>query len=72
MLFHCLLHSWGHHDDTDDRDQQEVECIHNPCSCGLFDPGAAFTAAGAGRRAATAGHLYRKERVDKRQEHNRF
>lgn len=44
-----LLHSGGHHDDTEDGDQQEVEGIHDPGPCGLFDLGAAVTAARAGR-----------------------
>lgn len=56
--FDLLLHSRGHHDDTDDGDQQEIEGVHDSGSCGLLDLGAAVAAAGAGRRAAAAGHLH--------------
>lgn len=58
MVFHLLLHSGGHHDDTDDGDQQEVEGVHDAGPRGLLDLGAAVTAAGAGRRAAAAGQLH--------------
>lgn len=48
MVSQLLLHSGGHHDDTDDGDQQEVKGVHESGSCGLFDLGAAVTAARAG------------------------
>lgn len=40
-----LLHSGGHHDDADGGDQQEVEGVHDAGPRGLFDLGAAATAA---------------------------
>lgn len=49
MVSQPLLHSGGHHDDTNDGDQQEVEGVHDSGPCGLFDLGAAVTAARAGR-----------------------
>lgn len=58
MCFDLQLHSRGHHDDTDDGDQQEVQSVHDAGPCGLLDLGTAVAAAGAGRRAAAAGHLH--------------
>lgn len=49
MVSHLLLHSGGHHDDTDDGDQQEVKGVHEPGPLGLLYLGAAVAAAGAGR-----------------------
>lgn len=57
-VFHLLLHSGGHHDDTDDGDQQEVEGVHESGPRGLFDLGAAVAAARTGRWATAAGQLY--------------
>lgn len=48
-VFHLLLHSGGHHDDTDDGDQHKVEGIHDSGPRGLFDLGAAVAAARTGR-----------------------
>ena len=48
MISQLLLHSRGHHNDTDDGDQQEIEGVHDPGPRGLFDLGAAVTAARAG------------------------
>lgn len=59
--FNLLLHSGGHHDDTDDGDQQEVERVHDSGSCWLPDLGAAVAATRAGGRAAAAGHLHTQD-----------
>lgn len=59
IVSQLLLHGGGHHDDTDDGDQQEVEGVHDSGPRGLFDLGAAATAARAGRWAAAAGQLHR-------------
>lgn len=48
ILLKCFHHSGRHHDDADDGDQQEIEGVHEPGACGLFDLGTAVTAAGAG------------------------
>lgn len=61
MGFDLLLHSRGHHDDTDDGDQQEIERVHDPGPRRLLDLGATVTATGAGRPAAAAGHLYAQD-----------
>lgn len=69
MCFQFLLHSRGHHDNTDDGDQQEIEGIHESGPCWLFDLGAAVTAAWAGCRATAAGQLHAKNSGEKRQKH---
>lgn len=57
IIFHRLLHGGGHHDATDDGDQQEIEGIHTSGPSGLLNLWAAVTAAGAGCRAAATGQL---------------
>lgn len=72
VLFQCLLHSGGHHDDTEDCDQQEVESVHESGPCGLFDLRAALTAARAGRWAAAAGQLHTGDNGEKAEETERW
>lgn len=62
ICFHRILYGWGHHDYTDDSDQQEVEGVHNTGPSWLFNLGAAVTAAGAGRWATAAGQLYAQDK----------
>lgn len=66
MVSQLLLHSGGHHDDTDDGDQQEIEGVHDSGPSGLFDLGAAVTAAWARRWAAAAGQLHAENNREKR------
>ncbi len=62
-----LLHRRGHHDNTDDGDQQEVEGIHDSGPCGLFNLRAAVTAARAGRRSTAASQLHTENNEEKRE-----
>lgn len=61
FIFHLLLHSGGHHNDTDDSDQQEVQGVHKPGPRGLFDLWAAVAAARAGCRSTATGQLDTKK-----------
>lgn len=54
---HRIGYGWGHHDATNDCDEDEVERVHEACTGGLLDLGAAAAAQCACCCSAAAGEL---------------